>query len=62
MYEQRVTSIPRKHYAVYSDRGNWGTSREAERVFFIFRVHRVIIFVSGINGKVKVWGACLRRM
>ena len=37
-------------------------SREAEKVFFIFRVHRVIIFGSGINRKVKVWGACLGRM
>ena len=27
MYEQRDTSVPRKHHAVCRDRGNWGPAK-----------------------------------
>ena len=36
MYEQRDTSVPRKHNADYVDRGNWGTTKTRN-------IHRVIL-------------------
>ena len=35
MYEQRDTSVPRKHQADYRDGGNWGTNKTRN-------IHRVV--------------------
>ena len=35
MYEQRDTSVPRKHHADYRDEGSWGTTKTGNK-------HRVV--------------------
>ena len=43
MYEQRDTSVPRKHHADYRDRSNWGTTktRKVHGVVYSFNLYSV---------------------
>ena len=47
VYEQRDTSVPRKHRADYRDRDNWGTTRTRN-------IHRV---VYSFNSRGHIYGA-----
>ena len=44
MYEQRDTSVPRKHHAGYRDKGSWGTikTRNIHLVVYIFNFNNNI--------------------
>ena len=48
MYEQRDTSVPRKHHADHRDRGNWSTAktRHIHRVVYSFNESLVYILGS----------------
>ena len=48
MYEQRDTSVPRKHHADYRDRGNWDTTKTQNVHIMVYSFNP---YCAGINFK-----------